>query len=112
MTSTTERTFKIAVNSGKDELIVTKSAAGKYAVIGFTGMKPDHDAFGFDLDSCAASAENLDFSSDFYDCFRTSLSVKVGECTFGVDTIEGPTLGALREAAKALVVCSVDSQDV
>lgn len=107
-----KRVSKIVVNDGQDHILVSKTGTGKYTIESFSGMKPGHDAFGFDLDACSGSVENLDFSSDFYDCFNTSTSVKVGECLFTTESIEGPTLEVIRKAAEALCVCSMDSQDV
>jgi hypothetical protein len=108
---TSPRVSRIPVNGGDAYLTVTRTARGKYAVDDFSGRVAHDDAFGFVVADCAANVQNLDRFSDSFTCFGISDQVKVGDVVFGIDTIEGPNLEVLRDAAKGLVLVGYDTTD-
>lgn len=110
--STSTRVSRIPVNGGNACLTVTRTARGKYAVTNFSGRVTRNDCFGFVVADCTANVQNLDHASDPFTCFGISDQVKVGDCVFGIDTLEGPSLETLRDAAKGLVLATYDSADM
>lgn len=112
-TQTTQgkRDSRIDVNGGA-YLTVMREAPGKYAVLSYSGKAIGDDNFGFVLADCPANVHNLDHSSDSFTCFGISERITAGDCTFTVDTLEGPTLDVLRAAARGLVMTSYSSQEL
>jgi hypothetical protein len=110
-TKPSKRDSRIDVSGGA-YLTVARETPGKYTVLSYSGKVIGHDNFGFVLADCPASVNNLDYSSDSFTCFGISERVQAGDCTFTVDTLEGPTLDALRKVARGLVMASYSSQEL
>jgi hypothetical protein len=108
----THRVYDIKVNQGQAALTVTRVAPCKYRIEAFSQQAAHHTHLGYALEDCGPAVENLDFSSDGYDCFRISDSVKVRRCVFGPEYIKAPILVALQEAAAQLAVTTYDCQDI
>jgi len=102
---------RIAVSGGA-YLVVTRETPGKYSVLSYSDKAIGHDNFGFVLADCPDNVSNLDYSSDSFTCFGISERIQRGGCTLTVDTIEGPSLEAVREAARGLVMTSYSSQEL
>lgn len=101
----------LSINKGRDTIELGKKEGGVYPVLG-SSLEDSSLAMVIDPSGCHKSVINLDFESDWADCFGLSSRVEVDGCVIGTTEMKAKNLDILRVALSKVKFIAADPGDI